>query len=149
MVGAMTLKQVSVFLENRPGRLAYVTRVLADAGLSIRAVSISDTIDFGVLRLVLDDPDRALDVLKRAGLMANVTEVLGVEIPDLPGGLAGVLEVLKDVNIEYMYSFLGKPSAAWVLFRVEELEKTIRLLQEAQVPLVYQDAIEKLHTPRS
>ncbi len=145
----MTLQQISVFLENRPGRLAYVTRVLAEAGLSIRAVSISDTIDFGVLRLVLDDPDRGLEVLKRAGLMASATEVLGVEIPDLPGGLCGVLEVLKDVNIEYMYSFLGKPSAAWVLFRVEDLEKTARLLQEAQVPLVCQDAVKRLQTSRS
>ncbi|MEW6082630.1 MAG: ACT domain-containing protein [Bacillota bacterium] len=138
----MTLRQVSVFLENRPGRLALVSRVLGDAGLRIRAASISDTTDFGVLRLILDNPSEGLRALKQAGLMASETEVLGVEIPDKPGGLAGVFDLLREVNIEYMYSFVDQPSRnAIVLFRVEDVDRAVGILETSGVSLVNQDTV--------
>ncbi|MFZ5634478.1 MAG: ACT domain-containing protein [Bacillota bacterium] len=128
----MKIKQISIFLENKSGRLARVTRVLGDNGINIRALSIADTTDFGILRLIVNDPDTAYRVLKKAGFSVNVTDVIAVEITDVPGGLAGPLEYLRDagINIEYLYAFLTKSSsAALVVFRVEQIDEAIRVLQ--------------------
>ncbi|MHB8917277.1 MAG: ACT domain-containing protein [Desulfocucumaceae bacterium] len=128
----MKIKQISIFLENKSGRLARVTRVLGDNGINIRALSIADTTDFGILRLIVNDPDKAYKVLKEAGFSVNSTDVIAVEINDSPGGLACSLEYLRDasINIEYLYAFLTKSSsAALVVFRVEQIDEAIRVLQ--------------------
>lgn len=128
----MKIKQISIFLENKSGRLARVTRVLGDNGINIRALSIADTTDFGILRLIVNDPDKAHKVLKEAGFSVNSTDVIAVEINDSPGGLACSLEYLRDasINIEYLYAFLTKSSsAALVVFRVEQIDEAIRVLQ--------------------
>lgn len=128
----MKVKQISIFLENKYGRLAQVTRVLGDSDINIRALSIADTTDFGILRLIVNEPDKAYEVLKAAGFTVSTTDVIAVEVPDRPGGLADVLEVLQEsnINIEYLYAFLQKASnAALVVFRVEQLDRAIEALQ--------------------
>jgi hypothetical protein len=127
----MWVKQISIFLENKSGRLAAVTRLLADHGFNIRALSIADTSDFGILRLIVNDPARAYQVLKDAGFTVSETEVLAVEMPDRPGGLAGVLDLLNEagINIEYLYAFVSKSAEnALVLLKVENLEKAAGVL---------------------
>ena len=119
-------KQISVFLENKSGRLAHVTRVLGDAGINIRALSIADTSDFGILRLIVSDPVKAHKILKEAGFTVSETEVIAVRMPDAPGGLATVLDQMSEenLNIEYLYAFLGSSgSDALVIFKVEDIKK--------------------------
>ncbi len=135
----MKVRQISVFLENKSGRLAKVARTLGDQGINIRALSIADTTDFGILRLIVSDPDRALEVLKAEGLTVSATEIIAVQIPDRPGGLAGVLAILDGagINIEYMYAFVGKTlDDAVVVFRVEEIDRAIKMLGENGVTLL-------------
>lgn len=143
----MKVKQISVFLENKAGRLADVTKILGENQINIRALSIADTADFGILRLIVSDPQKALAVLKREGLTVSETEVIAVEIPDKPGGLAGVLEDLeeKKVNIEYMYAFVGKSlENAVVIFRVEEIDCAIKLLNDSQVRLLPESKVYRI-----
>ncbi len=133
------VKQISIFLENKCGRLVRVTQVLGEAGINIRALSIADTSDFGILRLIVDQPDKALKVLKEKGFMATATEVIAVEVPDIPGGLAAVLSYLEQasINIEYLYSFVEKPAKdALILMRVENIAEALRVLQENNVPVI-------------
>ncbi len=140
----MKIKQISVFLENKSGRLAKVTRVLGENSINIRALSIADTTDFGILRLIVNDPDAAFKALKGAGFSVNVTDVIAVEIPDVPGGLAGPLEGLRDagINIEYLYAFLTRASkAALVVFRVEQIDEAIRVLQDKGVRILDGDEV--------
>jgi len=135
----MTVKQISIFLENKAGRLAEVTRVLGDNGINIRALSIADTADFGILRLIVNQPEKAKEVLKLEGFMVSETEVIAVEVPDEPGGLAGVLETMKStgINIEYCYAFVGTASdGALVLFRVESPDEAITALQEKGISIL-------------
>ncbi|ADI01559.1 MAG TPA: ACT domain-containing protein [Syntrophothermus lipocalidus] len=127
------VKQISVFLENKAGRLASVTRVLGDAGINIRALSIADTSDFGVLRLIVNDPDKAYRILKEAGFTVSQTDVVAVSVPDRPGGLAEILEVMAeaDINIEYLYAFIGTTARnALVIFKVEDVEKTTSFFKD-------------------
>ncbi len=129
----MPIKQISVFLENKCGRLSSVTRVIGDQGINIRAFSIADTTDFGVLRLIVNRPDETLKTLQEAGFTVSMTDVLAVEIPDHPGGLASVLELMQDagVNIEYMYAFSAKVSKdALAVFRVENSQVAERLIAQ-------------------
>lgn len=137
-------KQISVFLENKAGRLSHVTRVLGEAGINIRALSIADTSDFGILRIIVSDPEKAYKILKDAGFTVSETEVIAVQVPDSPGGLATVLEQMSDanLNIEYLYAFLGtSEDDALVIFKVEDfakardtfIEKGIKFLDEKQL----------------
>lgn len=129
----MKVKQISVFLENKAGRLAQVAETLGRHDINIRALSIADTTDFGILRLIVNDPDKAYKVLKEEGFTVSSTDVIAVEVKDEPGGLARALKVLGDVeiNIEYLYAFLQKASsAALVVFRVERLDEAIDALQK-------------------
>jgi len=129
----MRVNQISVFLENKSGRLADVTRTLATHGINIRALSIADTIDYGLLRLIVNDPEHATDVLTDAGFTVAKTEVLAIEVPDRPGGLAGIIGVLsaKSLNIEYMYAFVGRSGDhAIVIFRIEPVDEAIQALRE-------------------
>ena len=107
----MTLKQISVFLENKQGTLAEATKVLGENGIDLIALSIADTADFGIMRCIVNQPDKALALLAEHGFAASTTEVLAVEVPDQPGGLASVLMLLdkNDLNVEYLYSFARTP----------------------------------------
>jgi hypothetical protein len=132
----MKVEQISVFLENKAGRLAEVTKVLGEGGINIRALSLADTTDFGILRLIVDQYDKARDVLKQHGFTVGKTEVVAIEVPDRPGGLAWVLQILSDsdVNVEYMYAFVQHSGKnAVIIFRFDNLERAIELLQQQGV----------------
>jgi len=135
----MKVKQISVFLENKSGRLAQVTRALGHNNINIRALSIADTTDFGILRLIVNDPDSAYKVLKDSGFTVSTTDVIAVEVKDDPGGLANILEILQkvNINIEYLYAFLQKATnAALVVFRVEQIDEAIKVLQANNVSIL-------------
>lgn len=128
----MTLKQLSVFLENKPGALSQPCRVLAEAGINILTFALADTQQFGILRLVTKDWQEAKRVLEGAGCAVRVTDVVAVEVPDRPGGLAHVLEVLElaKVNVEYMYAFTAKQEGkGLLLFRFDRPEVAVAALQ--------------------
>lgn len=109
----MKVEQISIFLENKSGRLADVAGVLAESGINIRALSLADTTDFGILRLIVNDTEKAKQVLKSNGFTVGKTEVIAVEVADRPGGLAEILTIVKDegINVEYMYAFVQKAEA--------------------------------------
>ena len=135
----MTIKQISVFLENKSGRLAEVTKVLGDGGVNLRALTIADTADFGILRLIADNTEKALKILSNGGFTARVTEVLGVEVTDKPGGLAQVMDAFakNDVNIEYLYvSLERKEENAVVIFKVENVDKGIKVLEQSGFKMI-------------
>lgn len=143
----MKVKQISIFLENKSGRLAQVTKALGDNDINIRALSIADTTDFGILRLIVNDPEGAYKVLKDAGFTVSTTDVIAVEVKDDPGGLSRVLEILENVgvNIEYLYAFLQKATnAALVVFRVEQIEEAIEVLQKNNVSILEDDQVYAL-----
>ena len=129
----MHAEQISVFLENKAGRLCEVTGVLAEAQVNIRALALADTSDFGVLRLIVDDTEKAKTVLKKAGFTVGKTDVLAVEVPDRPGGLHEILDLLQSVgiNVEYMYAFVNVTGEnAVMIFRFDETERAVAVLQE-------------------
>ena len=144
----MSIKQISVFVENVPGALHAMTGVLAENHIDMRALSLAETNDFGIVRLIVDDVFAASTVLKDAGFIHNVTSVLGVCIPDEPGGLNKVLKVLGDagINVEYMYAFLGGPSAehAYMIFRVQDTKTAAAALHAQGIQLVDQDHMSQL-----
>ncbi|MBM4271568.1 MAG: ACT domain-containing protein [Deltaproteobacteria bacterium] len=127
----MKVEQISVFLENKPGSLENVTRILKDAHINIRTLSIADTTDFGVLRLIVNDVDTTVKILKENGLRASRTTVVAVEVPDRPGGLHGILEVLSQykINVEYLYAFVEKSGEnAVIIFRFDSPDNAIDVL---------------------
>jgi hypothetical protein len=129
----MKVEQISIFLENKPGVLEEATRILKDAGINIRTLSLADTTDFGVLRLIVNDVDRASQVLKEQGFRTSRTIVVAVEVPDRPGGLHGILEVLSKngINVEYLYAFVERSGEhAVIIFRVDAPDKAIEVLQK-------------------
>jgi len=133
------IKQISVFVENKKGRLAKITDVLGQAGIDLVALSIADTTNFGIMRCIVSDSDKALDVLKQNGFTANTTDVIVLEVVDKPGGLASVLRILDDadISVEYLYSFVRTPNKnALILFRVENIEKAIDVLGDGGVKLL-------------
>jgi hypothetical protein len=135
----MKVEQISVFLENKSGRLADVAGVLAEAGINIRALSLADTTDFGILRLIVNDTVKAKEVLKDHGFTVGRTEVIAVEVSDRPGGLAHILNSMRDasINVEYMYAFVQKTGGnAVIIFRFDVLEKAIDVLQAAGVRIL-------------
>lgn len=143
----MSVMQISVFLENKSGRLAAVTRALAEQGINIRALSIADTSDFGILRLIVDQPQKAYDVLKEEGFTVSVTDVIAVEMPDEPGGLAKVLAHLEEgqINIEYLYAFLGRgQGGALVIFKVEQMEAALEKLKKNGIKILEGQALYKM-----
>lgn len=140
-------KQISVFLENKAGRLSHVTRVLGEAGINIRALSIADTSDFGILRIIVSDPEKAYRILKEANFTVSETEVIAVQVPDSPGGLAAVLEQMSDanLNIEYLYAFLGtSESDALVIFKVEDFERARQTFTEKGIRFLDEQQLYKL-----
>lgn len=137
----MFVKQISVFLENKKGRLASLTQALAQGGVDLITLSIADTTQFGILRCIVNKPDLAADIIRQNGFTVNITRVLAVEVEDKPGGMAAVLKILKDgdIGVEYLYSFVRRPAqCAWAVFKVEDdlLEKTVALLKENSIRIL-------------
>lgn len=128
----MKVEQISIFIENKSGRLAEITRILGEAEINIRALSLADTSDFGILRLIVNDGGKATTVLKEAGFTVNRTEVVAVEVPDRPGGLSAILQALDQeaINVEYMYAFVERCGGnAVIIFRFDETDKAIAALK--------------------
>lgn len=140
----MIIHQISIFLENRAGQLAQVTRVLADNGIDMRAISIAETTDYGVLRLIVDDAQRATNILLANGFILSMTPVHVVAVPDEAGGLAPVLEALAEGNldIEYMYSlFTHQEGKAYMVFRNSDEEKFVSLLAARGIKLASKEEL--------
>jgi len=132
----MRITQISVFLENRKGRLSDICSMLGQANINIRALTIAETETFGVLRMVVDKPREAIDLFRKNNVTANQADVVAVEVPDKPGGLAEVLQALSehDVNVEYMYGFVEKFSAnALLVFRFDNPEKGGQVLRDRKI----------------
>jgi hypothetical protein len=143
----MYTKQVSIFLENKKGRLAEVTKILMDEGINIRALALADEADFGVLRLIVDDRVRCLGVLKSHGLAAQETDVIAVEIGDKPGSLHKIVDVLdrEDINIEYMYAFLEKKGTSAVgIFKIDDEARAVEALRKNDISILPEEAIRNL-----
>lgn len=140
----MYIKQISIFVENKPGRLADITEILAKNELDIRALSIADTTDYGVLRLIVNDPEKVQTVLKEAGITVSVTNVLGVCVSDTPGAFAKATRVIADAGIalEYAYAFITpEKGAAFVILRVSDKEKAAEVLRGANIRIISQQDI--------
>jgi len=144
----MTLNQISVFVENKPGKMQLLTDVLAKNNINMRALSLAETSDFGIVRIIVDDLAAATEVLKKEEFIYTVTKVLGVAIPDEPGGLNRALHVLSDagVNIEYMYAFLGGKAVthATMIFHVQDPAAAVSALDEACISCITQEDLAAL-----
>lgn len=135
----MQVEQISVFLENKSGRLSEVTAILSESEVNIRALALADTSDFGVLRLLVDETEKARQVLKNSGFTVGKTNVVAVEVPDRPGGLHHILTLFykAGINVEYMYAFVrSSGDNAVMIFRIEKEEEAIRLLESEGVNVI-------------
>ncbi len=135
----MNIQQITVFLENRTGQLAQITKLLAESGVDIRAISIAETSDYGLARMIVDDCHKASEILLRHGDILSMTPVWAVEVPDRPAGLAELLAVLADANVavEYMYSlFTHKNGFAYMVFRVSDDAKFLNALGVNKIKLM-------------
>jgi len=143
MSGRPVVRQLSVFIANESGRVSEVTALLGEHDINIRGFSVSDTAEFGILRLVVDRPDEARTALHDAGFTAREDEVICIDLPDKPGGLAGVLKVVSDagVNIEYVYSLVS----TFVVINVADVDRALHLLGDRPVKLVSQEDIASVH----
>jgi len=143
----MKITQISIFLENKSGRLCEVAELLGKNNINIRALTIADAKDFGVLRIVVDKPREAVDLLKKHKMVATLTEIVVIEVGDQPGGLAGVLRLLEDnhINVEYMYGFVEKFSdKALMVFRFDNPDEAIKLLQKNKFKVIKKEEIKSL-----
>jgi len=143
----MTVKQISVFLENKKGRLVQVTHVLSQNNVDISAISIAETTNFGIIRMIVNNPQLAVEALKKAGFTVNTADVLAVEVPDCPGGLHQVLEILShhQISIEYLYSFVRRPSQkALILFKLDNTDRAIKVLTEKKINILSSQEVYEL-----
>jgi len=143
----MFVQQISVFVENKKGRLADITKVLAENNIDISAISIADTANFGVLRMIVNETEKAVQVIREAGYTVSITEVLAVEMEDKPGGLHKVLELLgkESISVEYLYSFVRCPSEkALILFKVDNPQKTVDVLRRGHFRVLSFDEVKAL-----
>lgn len=144
----MSIKQISVFVENKPGSMSAMTSVLAENNIDMRALSLAETGDFGIVRIIVKDLYKATTVLKDAGYIHSLTDVLGVKIPDIPGGINKVLTILENnkINIDYMYAFMGNRETkhAYMIFRVEDIAAAKSALVAEGIHMITNDDIEKL-----
>jgi hypothetical protein len=142
----MKIHQLSIFVENKPGHVAGPCRLLAEQGVNIRALSLADTEKFGILRLIVSDPAKATTALEVQGYVVKATEVVAIQVPDQPGGLAAVLSSLEGspTNIEYMYAFpYGHEGKAVLIFRFDDPDSAIQLLQAKGIAVLRSDVILK------
>lgn len=143
----MKVEQLSVFIENKSGRLAEITGILGDSGVNIRALSLADTSDFGILRLIVDDVEKADLILRKAGFTVRKTTVVAVEVPDSPGGLSTILQALDEsrINVEYMYAFVEpRGSSAMIIFRFDEAERAIKALSSKNFNLLDSEQLRNI-----
>ena len=143
----MYIDQISVFMENKKGRLASLTRILAKNGIDLVALSIADTADYGIMRAIVNDTEKAESVLREAGFMVSRTEVLGVVVPDTPGGLADVLQIFTDgdISVEYLYSFVHTQGKnALIMFKVDDCQKAEKLLIDNKIELITRQQVKNL-----
>ena len=137
-----TIKQFSIFVENRQGKMAELTRLIAVAGIDLRTLSLADTRDFGILRIIVNKPDETEALLRENGWTFQVTPVIGVKVSDRPGGVAEVLEAFAaaDVNVEYMYAFVNRiPGRADTIFRVDDEEAAFEALRKTDIETLKPD----------
>ena len=135
----MAIRQISVFLENRPGQLADITKILYENDINLRALNIAETADYGVLRLITDHTTLTPDKLREAGYIANISKVIGAAVPDRPGGLASLLSVIADegIDVGYMYSILGHTGdLSYMIFRVADIERAEGVLEKHGIPVL-------------
>lgn len=143
----MKVEQLSIFVENKSGRLAEVSDLLARNGINIRALSLADTADFGILRLIVDDMEKTHTLLKDSGFTVGRNEVVAAEVPDRPGGLAGILIALqgKGINVEYMYAFVQKSEGnAVLIFRFDDIQKAVDTLRAAGIRVLTGEQVSTL-----
>ena len=143
----MFVKQISVFLENTKGSLVRLTRLLSKAGVDLIALSIADTENYGIMRCIVSDTEKGVKIMREAGYVARLTDVLAVSVPDHPGGLTDVLTLLNaaDISVEYLYSFVrNSGSHALVIFRLNDNEHGMRVLQEGDIELLTQEQVRSL-----
>lgn len=141
------IKQISIFVENKPGRMAGVAKALGDAGVNIRALTIAEAGDFGVVRMVVDDTERGYTALREKGFMVSETDVLAVEITDVPGGLYEIVNSLgmNNINVEYAYAFVtAKAERAMLILRVDDLKRAAEVLNEAGVRVATREEIQRI-----
>lgn len=141
-----TIKQISLFAENKPGRLAKIAEALSKAKVNIRAFNIAEAGDFGVIRMVVDDPDSAYKSLQQQGFAVSETEVIGVEMKDVPGGLHEIASMLgqNNVNIDYAYAFVTSTNVALLVLRVDDIQQAQKVLKEAKMRLVDTSEVSKI-----
>ncbi len=140
----MLIDQISVFIENKQGRLAEVMQVLNGANVDIRAMTIADTADFGIMRIIVDDTEKAISQLKKDGFTAAVTKVIAFTIPDVSGSLYEVMNIINDngINIDYLYSVMGKTAGrADIVIRVEDTDEAVKVLTENGVKMITGDEL--------
>lgn len=140
----MSVKQISVFIENKKGTLAEVTKFIAENKINLKALSIADSPDFGILRIITDTPDEAREQLKEAGYTVTATKVLAAALTDAPGSMASILEVLTqaDVSVEYTYAFMSTiEDKAYMIFRVDNNDKATKALTDAGIQIINQEDI--------
>jgi len=142
----MKVEQISIFLENKPGTLAHATRILKEANINIRTLSLAETADFGILRLIVNDVEKTNQILKEAGFRVSKTAVVAVEVPDRPGGLHSIVEAIAEegINIEYLYAFVEKSGQnAIIIFRFDAPEKAIDVLLKHKFTVVTGEQLYK------
>ena len=143
----MSVKQISVFLENKGGRLADVTKVLGERGIDISALSIADTTNFGILRMIVNDPVQSEAILKDKGYAVRISEVLAIAVEDTPGALSKALDILErnDIEIEYIYAFIGKTdNRALVVLKVKDMDKASQVLTAANIYVLKDEEVYTL-----
>ena len=143
----MAINQLSIFAENKPGTIYNIAKCIADAGVDIRAMSVADTQDFGILRLIVSDLEKAKNALHDDGCILSVTQVIGVEVPDVPGGLASVLEILYNnhINVEYVYAFITiSKKNACVVLRVGDNDQATEILEGAGIKVLTEDYVKSI-----
>lgn len=143
----MKIKQLSIFLQNRMGSLSKPLEVLSDADVNIRAMCMADTSEFGILRLVVDNPEKGKDALEENGFLVKITEIIGVEMNDTPGGLTSVLKVIKDneIDLEYLYAFTHeKEGKAILLLHSDDIDRLISVLKDSDITVVQSDEVYNL-----
>lgn len=141
------IKQISVFVENKSGRLSDILNVIGNSGIDISALSIADTTDFGIVRMIVNNPEKTAEILRNNNLVVKVTDVIALAVADKPGGLACEIEKLKNagIAIEYMYAFIGKSDkGALVIVRVENPEKALEVLQNESVTIVSPEEVYRM-----
>ena len=141
----MTIRQLSVFVENKPGTMVKITETLGNIGIDIRAASLADTEDFGILRLIVNETDKARRALAEIGCVTSVTDVIAAEVPDEPGAMTVLLNQAAStgLNIEYMYAFISpKTRKAYIVLRIKDVNKAVKILSDAGIILAEESGIK-------